>query len=144
MQGGSREALGWIERQRRPNRRRDSNVLGLRFACPNLRKPASVNVLDGYGVEVDALEAADIDRPNAGRRARAPEGKDAAGLAEVISRDVRMKSIEREIVERGEQPEALWLNPMYEGSPPPADRTVADADVIQIGVDLEPNAAAMA
>jgi hypothetical protein len=32
---------------------------------------------------------------------------------------------------------------MEQGTPPPADRTVADPDMVQVGIDLEPDPAAM-
>jgi hypothetical protein len=57
---------------------------------------------------------------------------------------MRVERIEREIVQRGEQPEGLRPDPVNEGAAPAADRAVADADVIEVGVDLEPDAAAMA
>ena len=103
-----------------------------------------MHALDGYGVQVDAIEAANIDRPHTGRCAGTPEGEDTAGLAEVVSRDMGVEGVEREIIERGEQPEALGLDPMDQGSALPADRAVADADVIQVGIDLEPDATAVA
>src|SRR5262249_8558071 len=121
-----------------------SIALGLAAARPNLRKPAPVHALHGNGVEVDAVEASNIDPPQIGRRARAPERENPASLAEVVSRDMGMKGVEREIIQRREQPEELRLHPMNKGAAPPTNRAVADADMIQLGVNLEPNAPAVA
>jgi hypothetical protein len=55
-----------------------------------------------------------------------------------------VECVEREIIQCGEEPEALRIDAMNESPAPSADRAIAGAHVIEIGVDLESNAAAVA
>jgi len=50
-----------------------------------------------------------------------------------------MKCIERQILDRREQPEAHRLNPVIERAAPAANGAVADADMVKIGVHFEPD-----
>jgi hypothetical protein len=54
-----------------------------------------------------------------------------------------MKCVEREIFERRKQPDVLRLDTMVQRSSTSANGAVADPNMIQIGVDLKPNPAAV-
>jgi hypothetical protein len=57
---------------------------------------------------------------------------------------MRVERIERQLLERGQQPEILGWDAKIERAAPPADRAIANPDVIEVGVDLILDAAAMA
>jgi hypothetical protein len=51
--------------------------------------------------------------------------------------------VERQVLERGQQAELRFINPLEQGAPLPADRAIADPDVVEIGLDFEADPAAM-
>jgi len=55
-----------------------------------------------------------------------------------------VKGVEHEIVKRRQQSEELRLEPMNEGPTPSADRTIANANMIKVGIDFKAHATAMA
>jgi hypothetical protein len=102
-----------------------------------------VEVFHGDRIQVDAVEAPDVDRPLVWCRARAPEWENAADRTKIVARGVGVKRIEPQIFERRQESELFGLYAMNERSAPPADRAVSDTDMVEFGLDLEPNAAAV-
>ena len=135
MERGSWRAgrIGWLPRPLRKSAPRGDDS----------GKPASINVLDRDGVEIDTIEASNVDGPYILRCAWASERQDAAGRTKVVSRDMRVPLIEGQIVQGREQPETIRGHAMDQGAAFSTDRTVTHPDVIQDGVDLEPHATTM-
>jgi hypothetical protein len=107
-------------------------------------QPASVEVLDWNRGQIDAFETANVDTPEFWSRARAAERQNAAVRAEVIFGGFRVPLIERKLFDRGQKTKALIIDAMEESAAPAADRAVANPDVVEIRVDLEPNFTAVA
>ena len=95
-------------------------------------------------VEIDAFQASDIDRPHARGRARPAERQDPARLAEIVFRRLGVELIERHVFEWRLEAEAIRLDAMHKAAALAADRAIADAHMIEIGIDLEAYAPAMA
>ena len=113
------------------------------FALSRLWQPAPENPLNRDCVEVDVVETADVHTPDVFGCARAAKRHDAAGRAEVIAGDMGVDLVENEIVEWREQAQGVRRHTVDQGAALAADRTVADANMIKIRIDLELNLAAM-
>jgi hypothetical protein len=55
-----------------------------------------------------------------------------------------MERIGRHFFERRQQPEIGRLHPMQQGAAPPANRAITDTDMVEVGIDREFDAPAVA
>src|SRR5215469_8043236 len=109
-----------------------------------LRVLGAKHAPDRDSIEIDAIEAANVDCPDARVGARSAKRLDAAGRAEIVARRPCVERIERQVFERRQQAEIFWRHAEIERAAPPADRAVADTDMVEVGVDLISHATAMA
>lgn len=105
---------------------------------------AAVYILYRDRREVHPLEAAHVYRPNVRRRSRAAKWENSADWAEVILSRLRIPFVHREIAQRREKPQVLFVHTMVQRSPAAAYRAVTDANVVDIGIHFELHAPAMA
>src|SRR5690554_3111411 len=109
-------------------------------------KSPAIDVLDGDGVEVDSVEAADIDggHPVAGGVAAFAVGMNAALGTEAVFDDVFVERIGGGVLLRCQQPQAVPRHEPEQGSFPLADRAVAGHGAVDVAFHLEEDVAAMA
>ena len=108
-----------------------------------LVETASIDVLDRDGREVDAFETANINAPQFRSHARTTERQNSAGWAEIIFGSPRMPLIERKLFDRRQWTKTFLFDAMDKRASETTDRTVADPNMIEIGVNFEPNLAAV-
>lgn len=117
-------------------------------------QPTSQDRHSRHGVGEEAFQAARVDRPTVKRAhaelpfglcwlARPTKGEDAAGRAEIVDRRERSPSIGRQVFDGRVKPHGRFGNTKHSAAAHRADGTVADADVIDLGIDLEPDCLAM-
>jgi len=103
-----------------------------------------MHAFDRDSIEIDVLDAADIDGPCVRIGSRTPERLNATDRTEVISRCARMEHIHTQLFQRREQPEVVRRNAKIKSAATSANGAIADTDMVDIGIDLEPDLAAMA
>jgi hypothetical protein len=94
-------------------------------------------------IKIHTFEASDVDTPLLGCGPRAAEGEDAAGGAEVVPRRAGVELVERQVLKRRQQAELVILDPVKQPASTAADRAVADSHMIEVGLDLESDPAAV-
>src|SRR5690349_5183962 len=115
--------------------------------------PTAEDPLDGERCDVDPLQTPNVHRPSVERLnalfqlarrgiAGTPKGKDPAHRTEVVLRGLRPPLIERQLLPRREEPQRLPRHPKIERAPATTNRAVAHAHMVDVRVDLEPDAAA--
>src|SRR5688572_15705276 len=103
-------------------------------------------MLDRKLLEIDALEAAGVDRRHAlARRIDAlAEGMDAAGRAEMMLDDVLVERVDLGVLLGSEETEVLARHEPEERSLARADGAIAGHHLLELAFDLELHACAMA
>jgi hypothetical protein len=102
-----------------------------------------MHVLDGNRRQIDAFEATDVDASSFGSRARTTERQDSTVGAEIVLGGPGVPLIQRKLFDRRQQTKTFLFDTMDQRASSTAYRTVANPDVIQIGVHFEPNLTAM-
>ena len=70
----------------------------------------------GYGREIDAIEAADVDGPQVWRGAGPAERQNTAHRAEVVRRRTRVPLVQGQILERRQQTEVRCFDAVVQGA----------------------------
>ena len=102
-----------------------------------------MHILDRNTCEIHVEQASNIHSPLSGSRSRSAKRQDAAYGAKVVFRDLRVPLIDAQIADRGKKPQRIVINPMNECASAAANRAVANAHVIEIGVNFEAHFAAV-
>src|SRR5262249_31243705 len=89
--------------------------------------------------EIDVVQTSHVDRPEVWRRPRPTEGKDPARGAEIVLGGSRMPLVEGKLVERRQETEAGFLDPMGQRASLPTDAAVAQPNMVDVRIDLEAN-----
>ena len=105
---------------------------------------AAVYVLHWNYRDVHPLETAHVYRPNVRSRSRTPEREDSADWAKVVFRCLCIPFVQREFAQRCKKPQVLLIDTMVQRTPAAAYGAVTDADVIDVGINLELDVSAMA
>ena len=105
---------------------------------------AAVYVLHWNCRDVHPLETTHVYSPNVSSRSRTPEWKDSADWAKVVFRRLCIPFVHREFAQRRKKPQVLLINTMVQRTPTAAYGAVTDANVINIGINLELDVSAMA
>ena len=114
-----------------------------------------MNALDRNGVQIDAVQAPDVDTPSGevrytlgnlsgGSETRPSEREDAAGGAKVVLSGACVPLVQREVFEEREKAKPISLDSMDERPSSSTDRAVTRSDVIEVEVDLKTDATTVA
>ena len=115
-----------------------------RQAASGLAQPAALKRLHRNRTEVYALEATHVDGPELRCGSRPAKGKDAAGRTEVVFRSSSVPLIEGCIAEWGQDAEVLVVDAMEKRTTLSTKRAVTRPHMVEIQIDLEPDAPTMA
>jgi hypothetical protein len=105
---------------------------------------ASFDVLDRYRIEVHTMETAHIHGPDVRTVPGSPEWQYSAHRAKVVFRGLRIPFIDGHLAHWRKNADLAFLYPMIERASSAAYRTVADTDMVELGVDLELDLSAVA
>jgi hypothetical protein len=123
-----------------------------------LRAKLDLTAIDGTdwkGLDIDVVQTSYVNRPTVEgqyslmqfvrrRIARTSERKNATGPAKIIHRGSRSPLIAHQLFPWTQQPKAFFGHPMNQRASANTDRTVASSNVIDLGLDFEPDLPAMA